>query len=60
MKREKVIPVLLMKILILMGILAMVFLSGCNEEPPPPSPAPDCYDHSLRLMTYNLAVLATM
>jgi hypothetical protein len=60
MKQEKLIPVLLMKILVLMGILAMVFLSGCNEEPPPPSPTPDCYDHSLRLMTCNLAVLATM
>ncbi|KAF5431843.1 Endonuclease, partial [Candidatus Methanophagaceae archaeon] len=55
MKREKLMPVWA-KILILIGILAMVFLSGCCKGPQPPSV---CYDHSLRLLTYNLAMLAT-
>jgi len=52
MEREESIPVWT-EILILIGILAIVFLSGCSSTPP-------CYDHSLRLMTHNLAMIATM
>ncbi|MCI5208722.1 MAG: hypothetical protein D3910_08000, partial [Candidatus Electrothrix sp. ATG2] len=42
-------------ILIYIGIFTLAFFSGYTQAQPQP-----CYDHSLRLMTYNLAVLATM